>query len=111
MKVGLRTMSSNVTVRLNGLGMGLNISQINAVLNLEDKSVSIQRRWLVSFFQLQPPELTRALLTRYIQADAIMARVSAGTFQEDIHSRLINTLASAKRCYAFTNPAFSSLGT
>jgi hypothetical protein len=30
-----------------------------------------------------------------------MKRISAGTYEEDIHTRLIDILASAKRCYSY----------
>jgi hypothetical protein len=96
-------MNATVTVKFNVLGINLKESEINAVLNYEEtsKPITFQREWLAGFFHLSQTELTRDLLSRYAEADSCMSRISAGTNHKDIHSRLISTLASAKRCYSY----------
>lgn len=94
-------MDRRVLVRMNVLGIDLAIDQVDAVLTNANNIFEREKAWLTSFFQLDSPsELTRGVLTRYAEADAVMARISVGTNHEDIYDRLIGTLVSAKRCYS-----------
>ena len=92
-----------VFARLNVLGVDLPDSEIASVLDLTNQTqiTSFRREWLSSFFSVAQSELHRASLERYAEADNAMANISAGSFDDDIHTRVIQPLASAKKCYAY----------
>lgn len=91
----------NRTVRLNPVGYLLNGENIDHILDLENQSFNNERGWLCSFFQLSPNELYKALLERYVDACESMVNISVGSDEENIYSKLISSLASAKRCYSY----------
>jgi len=90
-----------INLKFNVLGIPLKEEYINQILDLCDESFSNDREWLCSFFNLKPEELYLALLKRYIESCEKITHIRAGSVQENIHTQLINTLASAKRCYSF----------
>lgn len=94
-------MNVRVTGMFNVLGIDLSENEIDGVLDGRNQSLESKRNWLRSFFKLEhPSELTRIVLIRYAEADAVMARIGFGTNQEEIYDRLIGTMVSSKRCYA-----------
>lgn len=93
-------MNRAIELRLNVLGVNLDRGEIDLIMDFNNQSASFQREWLANFFSVEQAELTRNILTRYAEADNRMLRISAGSIEDNIHTNLINTLASAKRCYS-----------
>ncbi len=98
---------SSQEVKLNLLGIDLTKDQVDSVVTAKstnkDDFFWKKKRHLVAFFRLEnDSELTRNLLTRYAEADEAMTRISIGSNDDDIRARLMDTLASAKRCYSHT---------
>ncbi|KTD69993.1 hypothetical protein Lsan_0077 [Legionella santicrucis] len=91
----------NVTLKFNVLGYHLNENDISQLLDLDNQSYCNERKWICAFFELDSSELYRALLERYVEACDIMTNISAGTTQENIHTKLISTLSSAKKTFSF----------
>ncbi|VEG91759.1 hypothetical protein [Legionella spiritensis] len=90
-----------VQLSFNVIGILLSDHQTDLILDLNNDSLSSERACISSFFNLDSSELYRSLLVRYIEACKVMVNISAGTTDADIHTQLINTLASAKRSYSY----------
>lgn len=93
-----------IYTRFNVLGIDLLEDQIRDILDLSIESTEVQfrREWLASFFSIDESELSRTNLTRYAEVDLAMTNISAGSNNDDIHTRVIQPLASAKKCYAYS---------
>jgi hypothetical protein len=87
-------------VTLNQAGEGLKESEIDSVLDLGNTATASKRSNLASYFNVEEDKLSRQMLIRYAQADEVMARISAGSADQDIRKRVTNTLQSTKRCYS-----------
>jgi hypothetical protein len=61
----------------------------------------VVRENIASFFNISTDQLTKALLVRYTKACEEMTNISVGSYAQDIHTKLINTLSSAKRCFSY----------
>lgn len=92
--------NNQVLVTLNQTGVDLLPDEIESVLNLDDKSNEQKRKHLADYFKVEENKLSRQLLERYAEVDQVITRISAGSVHEDIRGRLVETLLSAKRCYA-----------
>ncbi|AOU05316.1 hypothetical protein [Legionella pneumophila] len=90
-----------ITLKLNVLGFLLNENDISPLLDLDNHLYDFQRNWICAFFNLESTELYSALLQRYVTACTIMTNISAGSNQENIHTKLISTLSSAKKTFSY----------
>lgn len=87
-------------VTLNQAGIDLAEEEIDSVLDLDNKMQETKREHLSSHFNIEKEKLSRQMLVRYAQADKVMARISAGSADENIKKRITETLLSTKRCYS-----------
>ncbi|HAU1475606.1 TPA: hypothetical protein JBI62_00850 [Legionella pneumophila] len=94
---------NNIYAKLNVLGVDLPKDQVDAILDQSNQTdiVCFRREWLSGFFSVKQTELERNYLERYAEADNVMTNISVGSYNDDIHTRLIQSLASAKRCYSY----------
>lgn len=88
----------------NVLGVDLPENEIDSVLDLtnQTETTRFRRQWLSSFFSVEQSELYKTCLERYSEADNAMTNISFCSFEDDIHTRVIQSLASAKKCYSYT---------
>lgn len=87
-------------VTLNQAGIDLAEDEIDSVLDLDNKMQESKREHLSNHFNVEMDKLSKQMLIRYSQADKVMARISAGSADEDIRKRITETLLSTKRCYS-----------
>lgn len=89
--------------KANVLGVNLPEEDIDSVLDLNNQTVIVTflREWLSSFFSVEQSELCKTYLKRYSEAHNAMSKISFGSFEDDIHTKVIQSLASAKKCYAY----------
>ncbi|WP_412754723.1 hypothetical protein [Legionella donaldsonii] len=74
---------------------------IDHILNIDNELYNSDRNYICYFFQLRPDQLYKELLEGYVEACEIMINIGIGSADDNIHSRLIKPLASAKRCYSY----------
>jgi hypothetical protein len=88
-------------VTLNPFGYGINANDINRILDPKTQDDTIVSKHVAHFFKIPNDKLTGDTLSRYVKACDAMTNVSVGSYQDDIRNKLINTIASAKRCFSY----------
>ncbi|KTD25124.1 hypothetical protein [Legionella maceachernii] len=91
-------MNQQVIVSINPIGYKIELADIDNILALPKDVIS---KHVAHFFKIKPEELTRSILSRYVSACDKMTNISIASAHEDIQTKLINPLASAKRCYSY----------
>ncbi len=92
---------NKILVTLNPIGYKIELNEINRILDLNDKIYEVQRANVSNFFAIKPEFLTKELLEKYVEACQAMTNISVGSFNNEISSKLIGTLSSAKRCFSY----------
>lgn len=97
-------MSKNKQIigSMNPFGYEIKAEDIDRILDLQNQIGAIERKHLKSFFNKIAIELTKELLFRYAKACGVMTHISFGSYHDEIYNKLIDSIASAKRCYSYS---------
>lgn len=89
---------------LNPLGYVIKAEEIRLVLYpVSTTDVNISDK-ICHFFDTTREKLTPKILARYIDTCNKMQNISVGSYGTDIATKLIDSLASAKKCYCYSEP-------
>lgn len=94
-------MNNKVLVNLNPVGYKIELHEIDGILDKSNKYYDVHRLNIEHFFKIEAGFLTRKLLSNYANACTNMTNISIASIDNDIRSKLINTLSSAKKCFSF----------
>lgn len=92
---------NQVLATMNPFGYVINENDVDRILNPNTSIDKVEREHVSHFFKVPAEKLSKELLMSYAKANKVMTNVSIGSYHEYIRTKLIDTIAGAKRCFCY----------